>query len=215
MYDDLKEKDKRVLDYIKDHVGDKGYPPSVREICRGLEIKSTSTAFSILSKLEKKGYIRKDPTKPRAIEILDKDRGKISAGLLGMNSEIINLPVVGSISAGLPVLADENIEEYIPLPESMVKGENCFMLKVKGDSMIEAGIFENDFIIVDSANRTPQKGKIVVALINGESATVKTLKTMDSSIVILKPENQNYDLMIYPIDQVEIIGQVTGLLRSF
>lgn len=210
MYEDLKEKDILVLEYIKEHSGAKGYPPSVREICKKLGIKSTSTVFKILNRLEKYDYIRKDATKPRAIEILDK--GVSSENIVGFNSEVINIPIVGQIAAGEPIFAEENIEEYMTLPSSYVKGKNCFMLRVKGDSMIDVGIMDRDYIIVDSSQINPIDGKIVVALVNEDSSTVKTLLRKDNKI-ILKPENSLYEEMVFEADQVSIMGTVTGVFR--
>lgn len=212
MYEDLKEKDIAVLDYIKEHCGAKGYPPSVREICKKADIKSTSTVFAVLKRLEKLEYIRKDPTKPRAIEILDKSIENNDA--IGLHAEILNLPLLGQIAAGEPILAEQNIDEYVPLPASHIQGKNCFLLKVKGDSMIEAGIFERDYIVVDASQTTPSQGKIVAALINGDDATVKRFYKKDGKI-ILKPENSLYSDMVFEANEVEILGTVTGLFRTF
>lgn len=207
MFEDLKEKDIKVLEFLVEHTGQKGYPPSVREICSTLDIKSTSTVFAILNRLEKLEYIKRDPTKPRAIEILNRNSDTTIT-----NSEIVNIPVVGNIAAGSPIFADENIEEYMPLPASYIKGKSCFMLHVKGDSMINAGIFENDLIIVDSSNKSPNKGKIVAALINGETATVKRYY-VENKHVVLKSENPEYQDMIFMPEEVDILGCVTGVFR--
>ncbi len=209
MYEELKEKDILVLNYIKEHSGNKGYPPSVREICNKLGIKSTSTVFGILNRLEKYEYIRKDPTKPRAIEILDKN----SENPTITNREFISLPVVGEIAAGEPIFAEENIEEYIPLPSSYIKGRNCFMLKVKGDSMIDAGIFDRDLIVVDSSDKNPKKGKIIAALIDGDTATVKRLDIRNGKIILI-PENKMYSEMVFSPEEVQILGSVTGVFRT-
>lgn len=209
MYEELKEKDILVLNYIKEHSGNKGYPPSVREICNKLGIKSTSTVFGILNRLEKYEYIRKDPTKPRAIEILDKN----SENPTITNREVISLPVVGEIAAGEPIFAEENIEEYIPLPSSYIKGRNCFMLKVKGDSMIDAGIFDRDLIVVDSSDKNPKKGKIIAALIDGDTATVKRLDIRNGKIILI-PENKTYSEMIFSPEEIQILGSVTGVFRT-
>lgn len=211
MYEDLKEKDIAVLRYIKEHCGAKGYPPSVREICKKADIKSTSTVFAILKKLEKLDYIRKDPTKPRAIEILDKSIDDNET--VGIHSEILTLPLVGQIAAGVPILAEQNIDEYIPFPASHIKGKNCFLLKVKGESMIDAGIFNGDYIIVDGSQTTPSKGKIVAAMVDGEEATVKRFFKKDGKI-ILKPENSLYSDMEFEPERVQILGTVTGLFRT-
>ncbi|MEG0249717.1 MAG: transcriptional repressor LexA [Peptostreptococcus sp.] len=210
MYEDLKAKEILVLEYIKEHSGAKGYPPSVREICKKLDIKSTSTVFNILNRLERFDYIRKDATKPRAIEILSK--GITSENTVGYNSETINIPIVGQIAAGEPIFAEENIEEYMTLPSSHVKGQECFMLRVKGDSMIDVGIMNRDYIIVDSSQINPTDGKIVVALVNEDTSTVKTfLKKGDK--IVLKPENALYEPMVFEADEVSIMGTVTGVFR--
>lgn len=184
MYLDLSDKQVLVLEFIKEQLMAKGYPPSVREICTAVNIKSTSTVHGYLNKLEKLGYIRRDPTKPRAIEVLD---GNSNPNVSGLNQEIINLPLVGQITAGEPILAQENIEEYIPLPSNLIKGSDNFVLKVKGDSMINAGILNNDYIIVDKKN-TASNSQIVIALINGETSTVKRFYK-ENNFVRLQPEN--------------------------
>lgn len=211
MFEDLNEKDISVLLYIREHSNQKGYPPSVREICKKLDIKSTSTVFSIMKRLEENNYIRKDPSKPRAIEILDKSYDTPTD--ISRNLETISLPVVGQIAAGSPILAEENIEEYFPIPASFIKGNNSFMLVVRGDSMIDVGIFDKDYIIVNASDIRPQNGKIIAALIDGESATVKTFHKKGDKI-ILKPENQSMDPMIYDASQVSILGTVTGVFRN-
>lgn len=212
MYEDLKEKDIAVLEFIKEHCGAKGYPPSVREICKKADIKSTSTVFAILKRLEKLEYIRKDPTKPRAIEILEKS---IDTGdTIGLHAEILNLPLVGQIAAGEPILAEQNIDEYIPLPASHVEGKECFLLKVNGDSMVDAGILDRDYIIVDASQTTPPQGKIVAAMVDGNDATVKRFYKKDGKI-ILRPENSIYSDMVFEPAQVQILGTVTGLFRTF
>ena len=187
----------------------KGYPPSVREICTAVNIKSTSTVHGYLNKLEKLGYIRRDPTKPRAIEVLD---GNSNPNVSGLNQEIINLPLVGQITAGEPILAQENIEEYIPLPSNLIKGSDNFVLKVKGDSMVNAGILNNDYIIVDKKN-TASNSQIVIALINGETSTVKRFYK-ENNFVRLQPENDFMEPIILEANSVEIIGVVTGVFRT-
>ena len=192
MYDNLNEKELAVLNFLKAHIKDRGYPPSVREICKNLDIKSTSTVFAILNTLEKNKYIRKDPSKTRAIEILDMSD---ESNRLNLNPEIINLPLVGSIAAGSPILAQENIEDYIGLPSAYIKGKDCFMLKIKGDTRAD-------------------NGKIVVALINGESATVKTIEKKNGKIWLI-PQNSAYEPMIFEPDQVKVMGSVTGVFRVY
>jgi repressor LexA len=207
MYLDLTSKQILILEFIKEQLLLKGYPPSVREICLAVDLKSTSTVHAHLNKLEKLGYIRRDATKPRAIEILGLDKPNFYD-----NQEIINLPVVGEISAGVPIFADENIEEYIPMPMNLIKGKNNFIMKVKGDSMINAGIFNGDYIIVDKQNFA-QNSKIVVALIDGESATVKRFFREKNDLIMLQPENETLEPLYVNVDSVEIIGIVTGVFR--
>lgn len=209
MYLDLTDKQVLILEFIKSQIIEKGYPPAVREICDAVGLKSTSTVHSHLNKLEKLGYIRKDPTKPRAIEVLD---GGNSNSVSGINQEILNLPLVGQITAGEPILAEQNIEEYIPLPASIVKGTNNFVLKVKGESMIKAGILDKDYVIVDKKN-TASNSQIVVALINGEAATVKRFFKEEDNTIRLQPENDFMSPMVLDARNVEIIGVVTGVFR--
>lgn len=211
MYDNLNEKELSVLNFLKAHIKDRGYPPSVREICKNLDIKSTSTVFAILNTLEKNKYIRKDPSKTRAIEILDMSD---ESNRLNLNPEVINLPLVGSIAAGSPILAQENIEDYIGLPSAYINGKDCFMLKIKGDSMVDVGIMDKDYIIVDAADTRADNGKIVVALINGESATVKTIEKKNGKIWLI-PQNSAYEPMIFEPDQVKVMGSVTGVFRVY
>ncbi|MGN1032509.1 MAG: transcriptional repressor LexA [Intestinibacter sp.] len=196
-----------ILEFIKDQLRAKGYPPSVREICQAVGLKSTSTVHAHLNKLEKLGYIRRDPTKPRAIEILD-------GNIFGNNiteKEMINLPLVGQVTAGEPILAEQNIQEYIPLPAQLVKGTNNFLLKVKGESMINAGILDKDYVVVDKGS-TASNSQIVVALVNGETATVKRF-FKEGNTVRLQPENEFMDPIILDERDVEIVGIVTGVFR--
>lgn len=210
MYLDLTEKQALILDFIKSELVDKGYPPAVREICTAVGLRSTSTVHSHLNKLEKLGYIRKDPTKPRAIEVLDRNKAD---NLTGLNQEMLNLPLVGEITAGEPILAQENIQEYIPLPSTFIKGKNNFLLKVKGESMINAGILDGDYVIVDK-RASAENAEIVVALVDGESATVKRF-FKEQNFIRLQPENEFMDPIILNDYQVEIIGVVTGVFRVF
>ena len=209
MYSDLTKKQEIILEYIKEQQLFKGYPPSVREICCAVELKSTSTVQSHLKKLEELGYIRRDPTKPRAIEILNTNNLDDAKG---MKQELIPIPVVGQITAGEPILAEQNIEEYIPLPASLVKGNDNFILKVKGESMINAGILNKDYVIVDKINYA-DNGQIVVALINGEHATVKRF-FKENKMVRLQPENDFMDPIILDEKNIEIIGIVRGVFRN-
>lgn len=209
MYSNLTKKQKIILEYIKEQQLKKGYPPSVREICSAVGLKSTSTVQLHLKKLEELGYIRRDPTKPRAIEILNYNN---LYDVAGIKQEIIPIPVVGQITAGEPILAQQNIEEYIPLPSNLVKGNDNFILKVKGESMINAGILDKDYVIVDKTNYS-ENSQIVVALINGEHATVKRF-FKENEIVRLQPENDFMDPIILNEKSVEIIGVVKGVFRT-
>ncbi len=204
MYSDLIKRQEMILKFIKEQQLIKGYPPSVREICDSVGLKSTSTVQSHLNKLEKLGYIRRDPTKSRTIEILD--------SVNEINQEIISIPVIGQITAGEPILAQQNIEEYIPLPANLVKGNDNFILKVKGESMINAGILNKDYVIVDRSSYA-DNSQIVVALINGEHATVKRF-FKEGNMVRLQPENEFMDPLILNEKSVEIIGVVKGVFRT-
>ena len=197
-------KQEEILKYIKSEILSKGYPPAVREICDAVHLKSTSSVHSHLETLEKNGYIRRDPTKPRAIEITDDDFNLV-------RREIINVPIIGNIAAGEPIFAEQNIEGYMPLlPEDIPSGSNAFMLNVHGDSMINAGIFDGDRILVRQQN-TAVNGDIVVALVE-DSATVKTFYREDGHFR-LQPENDDMDPII--LEQVEILGRVVGLYRIY
>lgn len=197
-------KQQQILDYIKDEILNKGYPPSVREICDAVGLKSTSSVHSHLETLERNGYIRRDPTKPRAIEICDDSFQMV-------RKEMVSLPVVGQVAAGLPILAEQNIDNYFPVPAEMVPGGNpSFILKVKGDSMINAGIFNGDRIFVQSCS-TASNGDTVVALID-DSATVKTFYK-ESDHIRLQPENDDMDPII--VKDCQILGKVFGVFRLF
>ena len=199
----ISAKQSEILEYIKEEILSKGYPPAVREICKAVHLKSTSSVHAHLETLEKKGYIRRDPTKPRAIEIIDDDFNLV-------RREIINVPVIGQIAAGEPIYAEQNIEGYFPiLPEDMPAG-NAFMLNVRGDSMINIGIFDGDRILVKEQH-TASNGEVVVALVE-DSATVKTFYKEDGHYR-LQPENDTLDPII--VDQVEILGKVVGLFRTY
>ena len=164
-YGKISSKQREILEYIKQEILNKGYPPAVREICEAVHLKSTSSVHSHLETLEKNGYIRRDPTKPRAIEIID-DNFNLT------RREVVNVPIIGQVAAGQPLLAVENIENYFPIPTEFMPNAETFMLKVKGDSMINAGIFNGDKILVQKQSDA-QNGDIVVALVD-DSATVKT-----------------------------------------
>lgn len=208
MYLDLTNKQIMILEFIKDQLTLKGYPPSVREICAAVDLRSTSTVHSHLNKLEKLGYIRRDATKPRAIEVLN---GNKSEGVNGLNQEIIHLPLIGQITAGEPIFAEQNIEEYLPLPANLVVGKENFILKVKGESMVNCGILDGDFVIVDKAS-TASNSQIVVALVRQESATVKRFFREDNHIR-LQPENDYMEPIILDPSDVNIIGHVKGVFR--
>ncbi len=197
----ITEKQRQILEYIKDEILKRGYPPSVREICTAVHLKSTSSVHAHLSSLEENGYIRRDPTKPRAIEIID-DEYSLT------RREMVNVPIVGTVTAGSPILAHENIEDYFPMPVEFLPNAVLFMLKVRGDSMINAGILNGDTVIVEQRSNA-KNGDMVVALIE-DSATVKTFYK-ENGRYRLQPENDTMD-PIY-CDHVEILGKVIGLVR--
>ena len=203
-FEELSTKQMEVLRFIKGELNKKGYPPSVREICGAVSLKSTSTVHGHLERLEKKGYIRRDPSKPRAIEVLDGDN------FMPSRKEMVNVPIIGKVAAGVPILAHENIEDYFPIPVDFLGNQESFMLIVKGDSMINAGILDGDYIIVQKQN-TAKNGDFVVALINDE-ATVKTYYK-EKDYFRLQPENP-YLLPII-VKEVNILGKVIGVFRSF
>lgn len=197
----ITDKQKEILEFIKACILKKGYPPTVREICEKVQLKSTSSVHSHLEQLEKNGYIRRDPTKPRAIEIVD-DTFNLT------RREVVNVPLVGTVAAGAPILADENIENYFPIPAELLPNQDTFMLKVRGNSMIEAGIYDGDRVIVEQTS-VAENGEIVVALID-DSATVKRFFKEDGHYR-LQPENSSMEPII--VDEVQILGKVIGLFR--
>ncbi|MBE5960497.1 MAG: transcriptional repressor LexA [Lachnospiraceae bacterium] len=202
-YGKISAKQKEILEYMKTQIINRGYPPAVREICEAVNLKSTSSVHSHLETLEKNGYIRRDPSKPRAIEIVD-DSFNLT------RRELVNVPVVGTVTAGQPILAVENIDSYFPIPTEYMPNEETFMLKVKGDSMINAGIFNGDKIIVQRQTHA-NNGEYVVALID-DSVTVKSFYKEDG-YYRLQPENDFMDPIIVP--EVKILGKVIGLFRMF
>lgn len=205
--DDLSSKQKKILDFMISEVKKKGYPPSVREICEATGLKSTSTVHGHLSRLEKKGYIRRDPSKPRAIELLvNTDTEPADYG----EREYANVPIIGTITAGTPILAVENIEDTFPIPIDYLNNDTSFMLKVRGESMIEAGIFDKDLILVRQQN-TANNGDIVVALLEDDYATVKTFYR-ENGHIRLQPENETMSPII--VNDVTILGKVIGLFRK-
>ena len=197
----ITDKQREILEYIKEMILKKGYPPAVREICEAVHLKSTSSVHSHLESLEKNGYIRRDPTKPRTIEILDDDFALT-------RRELVNVPVIGTVAGGVPILAEQNIEDYLPIPAEILPNKEVFMLKVKGNSMIEAGIYNGDKVIV-AKQPNAENGDKVVALVD-DSATVKTFYK-ENGHFRLQPENSSMDPII--LDQVEILGKVIGLFR--
>lgn len=204
MSKELSDKQQNILNFIKEEILSRGYPPSVREICEAVGLKSTSTVHGHLERLEKKGFIRRDPTKPRAIEVLD-DSFQVQ------RRELVNIPIVGKVAAGEPLLAVENIEDYFPIPVEYAPNDNIFMLKVQGNSMINAGIFDKDMIIVQKQS-TANNGDIVVALLD-DSVTVKTFYR-ENDFIRLQPENNNMSPIIVD-DSIEILGKVISLYRRY
>lgn len=202
-YGKISTKQREILEYIKQEILNRGYPPAVREICEAVKLKSTSSVHSHLETLEKNGYIRRDPTKPRAIEIID-DNFNLT------RREVVNVPMVGRVAAGQPILAVENIDSYFPIPAEFMPNEESFMLKVKGESMINVGIFDGDNVLVKKQS-TARNGDIVVALVD-DSATVKTFYKEDGHYR-LQPENDNMDPIIVP--ECTVMGQVFGVFRFF
>jgi repressor LexA len=198
----ISRKQREILDFIKKEILKRGYPPSVREICEAVNLKSTSSVHSHLATLEKNGYIRRDPAKPRAIEVVD-DQFQLT------RREMVNVPLVGTVAAGVPILAQENIENYFPVPAEYMPANQSFMLKVKGDSMIRAGINPGDLVLVEQ-KKDVRNGDIVVALI-GDSATVKTYYK-ERGHIRLQPENETMDPIIVDKD-FQVLGKVFGVFR--
>lgn len=202
-YGRISNKQKEILEYLKSQIINKGYPPAVREICEAVKLKSTSSVHSHLETLEKNGYIRRDPSKPRAIEIID-DEFNLT------RRELVNVPIVGTITAGQPILAVQNIDSYFPIPSEYMPNEETFMLMVKGDSMINVGIFNGDKILVQRQSHA-KNGDFVVALIEDE-VTVKTFYK-ENGYYRLQPENDSMEPIIVP--ELQILGKVIGLFRIF
>jgi repressor LexA len=200
---ELTERQRQVLDFIKEQVREKGYPPSVREIGDAVGLRSSSTVHGHLKRLESKGYIRRDPTKPRAIEILDDEMAESQ-----IIEDLIAVPVVGNVTAGQPILAVENVEDYFPLPRDFASDEAAFMLRIQGDSMIEAGILDGDYVVVRQQPNA-ENGDIVVALLEDEATVKRFFKEPDH--IRLQPENPIYDPII--TTDAQILGKVIGVLR--
>lgn len=220
----LKEREQKILDYMRKEIREKGYPPTVREICSALNIKSTSTAHKDIASLEKQGFIKKDPAKPRALMLVDQEA--YSAGSASgaadpsaasydnaERTDIVDIPVIGRIAAGTPITAEQNIDDSFPVPARFVGNGTNFMLTVKGESMIEAGIMDGDYILVEQQN-TARNGEIVVAMVDGfeSEATVKTFYH-EGDHIRLQPENSSMSPII--VHDVKILGKVKGVFRYF
>lgn len=203
-YGKITKKQSEILEYIKSEILNRGFPPAVREICEAVNLKSTSSVHFHLETLEKNGYIRRDPTKPRAIEIIDDNFNLV-------RREVVNVPIVGRVAAGEPILAVENIESYFPIPAEFMPNAQTFMLTVQGESMINAGIFDGDQILVQEQS-VANNGDMVVALVE-DSATVKTFYKEDG-YYRLQPENDTMDPIIVHGD-LKILGKVIGVFRFF
>lgn len=203
-YGKISKKQSEILEYMKNEIINRGFPPSVREICEAVNLKSTSSVHSHLETLEKNGYIRRDPTKPRAIEIVDDNFNLV-------RREMVNVPIIGKVAAGQPLLAVENIEGYFPIPSEFMPNHKTFMLVVQGDSMINAGIFNGDYVVVEQ-QQTAENGQKVVALVE-DSATVKTFYK-EKDHIRLQPENDSMSPIIVQPDQTfQILGKVIGVFR--
>ena len=203
-YGKISQKQSEILEYMKNEILNRGFPPSVREICEAVNLKSTSSVHSHLETLEKNGYIRRDPTKPRAIEIVDDNFNLV-------RRETVNVPIVGKVAAGQPLLAMENVEGYFPIPSEFMPNNKTFMLVVEGDSMINAGIFSGDYVLVEQ-QPTAENGQKVVALVD-DSATVKTFYK-EKDYIRLQPENDSMDPILVGPEQVfQILGKVIGVFR--
>jgi len=201
----LSKRQQDILSFIKDEVRKKGYPPSVREIGEAVGLASSSTVHGHLARLESKGLIRRDPTKPRAIEILEIDQDTPTP-----KYSVVNVPVVGRVTAGQPITAIENVEEYFPLPDTLVPSEEqVFMLEVMGDSMIDAGILDGDYVIVKQ-QQTANNGEIVVAMTEEDEATVKRF-FKEKDFIRLQPENPTMEPIM--LRNVSILGKVIGVYR--
>ncbi len=206
----LNNNEQKILDFIKEQIKENGYPPSVREICAAVGLKSTSSVHSYLNKLAEKGYITKTGLKTRALRVIEEETANIPSN----DSNVLSIPLVGNVAAGAPILAEQNIEEYFSIPSSFLSksaiSSNTYMLKVKGESMINVGIYNGDYIIISKQN-TATNGEIVVALIDNE-ATVKTFYK-EKDHIRLQPENDTMDPII--VKDVKILGKVVGLFRKY
>ncbi len=219
--DKLKERERKILEYMKSEIKTKGYPPTVREICTAVGIKSTSTAHKDIESLVRQGFLKKDPSKPRALMVVEKKEESETASaaesasdsVVEERDDIVDIPVVGRVAAGTPILAEQNIEDSFPVPARYAAGGTSYMLRVRGDSMIEAGIFDGDLILVQQ-QETARNGEIVVAMIDGfeSEATVKTFYR-ESDHIRLQPENPTMSPII--VKDVKILGKVKGVFRYF
>ena len=209
--DNLSQRQQAIYNYIVQEINQKGYPPSVREIGRAVGLKSPASVHNHLKTLEELEFIRRDPSKPRAIEILNKDSQE-DAMKDAFEKEMIHIPIVGRVTAGVPILAEENIEDYFPVPTSFirVKGKKLFMLEIDGESMLNAGINDGDYVIAQQQN-TANNGEIVIALIDNRATVKRFYKKSD--YVELRPENPNYDPIL--VKNVKLLGKVVGLFRNF
>lgn len=213
----LKEREQKILDYMRNEIKVKGYPPTVREICSALNIKSTSTAHKDIDSLVKKGYIKKDPAKPRALMLVEQEQPEPVAEpnhyANVQQADVVDIPVIGRIAAGTPITAEQNIDDSFPVPSRFLGNGTNFMLTVKGESMIEAGIMDGDYILVEQQN-TARNGEIVVAMVDGfeSEATVKTFYH-EGDHIRLQPENSSMSPII--VQDVKILGKVKGVFRYF
>lgn len=209
----LKERQQNILLFMKNEIKEKGYPPTVREICTSLNIKSTSTVHKDIETLVNTGFIVKDPSKPRALMVVDNEEHTDSTTIESSLTNVVEIPVVGRIAAGTPILADENIEDSFPIPTRFLGNGNNFMLTVRGESMIEAGIMDGDYILVEQ-QETAQNGEIIVAMLEDfeSEATVKTFYK-EKDHIRLQPENSSMSPII--VQNVKILGKVKGVFRYF
>jgi len=203
MAEALTTKQKLVLDFLKSEIRQNGYPPTVREICDAVGLSSTSTVHSHLESLERKGYIRRSPAKNRSTEILEED-------FYTNTREMVNVPIVGRVAAGVPILAEENIEDTFPMPIDYVKNDTCYMLHVKGDSMTDEGILDGDLVLVRQ-QQLANDGDIVIALVD-DSATVKIF-SRDGEYIVLSPANADYEPLV--VRECEVLGKIIGLYRRY
>lgn len=209
----LKEREQKILDFMKQEIKTKGYPPTVREICAALGIKSTSTAHKDIATLVAAGYLRKDPSKPRALMVVESETDSAPASsVYAEREDVVDVPVVGRVAAGTPILAEQNVEETFPIPAQFA-GRSNFMLRVRGESMINVGIMDGDLILVEEQN-TARNGEIVVAMIDGfeSEATVKTFYN-EGDHIRLQPENDTMSPII--VQDVKVLGKVKGVFRYF